>query len=78
MTTGLSKMQEPTEEDNLAFEGAGVEPREPLVVQNMLAIKDRRASELTESMLRYNRRDQNLAHVSCPNLKTPLSQLGKP
>ena len=57
-------------EDNLAFEGICTTPA-PLGTQSMLAKKgfgERRASELTESMLRYNRRDQHLAHVSCPLL----------
>ena len=80
-------MREPAAEDNLAFEGTGTTPG-PLGIQSKLAKKgfgERRASELTESVLRYNRRDQHLAHVSCTYLKSlriccplPLSHLDHP
>ena len=81
VATGISSnMPEPAAEDNLAFEaednlsfeGTCTTPA-PLGIQSKLAKKgfgERRASELTESMLRYNRRDQHLAHVSCPYLKS--------
>ena len=68
-------MREPPE-DNLAFEmemeGTGTEPG-PLWIQSKFANKglgEQRASEPTESLLRFNRRDQHLAHVSCARLKS--------
>ena len=60
-----SNMWEPAKH-NLAFEGNGMKPG-PLGVQSKLPTNgfgDQRASELTESVLRYNRRDQHLAQVS--------------
>ena len=66
VATGISSnMREPVAEDNPAFEGTATTPG-PLAIQSKLAKKgfgEQRASELTESMLRYNRRDQHLAHV---------------
>ena len=77
VTTGKSSnMREPAAEDNPAFEGTATTPGllpKALGIQSKLAKKgfgEGRASELTESMLRYNRRDQHLAHVSCPYLKS--------
>ena len=55
-------------EDNLSFEGSASKPD---LVQSKLAEKGFgtcSASELTESVLRYNRRDQHLAQVVCPCL----------
>ena len=57
-----------TAKDNLAFEeGTGTKPG-PLGIQSKLrgnhVFEERRASELTESVLRYSRRDQHLVHVS--------------
>ena len=74
-TANSSNMQEPAAEDNLAFEEtAGTTTPAPLGIQSKLAKKgfvgERRASELTESVLRYNRRDQHLAHVSSTYLKS--------
>ena len=50
-------------EDNLAFEeGTGTKPG-PLGIESK-GFEERRASELTESVLRYSRRDQHLVLVS--------------